>query len=153
LVTCRTTIAIGTVALGALAAGGCGGSQKFANRPKPPLPINVTVYIDSGRVSVSPDAVGAGPVVLQVTNQAAEAESMAIMPPGGGNQPLASTGPIPPKATAQIAVNLKSGNYSVTANSGGGSSDSSSTSTAAIQPGRMHVGAPRPGSRNVLLTP
>ena len=48
----RTTI--GMMAAGAIAASGCGSSEKFANIPKPPPPINLTVYINDSRVSVSP---------------------------------------------------------------------------------------------------
>jgi hypothetical protein len=141
-----------SVAVTALAAGACGGTAKYANEQKPPLPINVTVYISDGRVSVSPSAVGAGPVVFEVSNHASQAESLAIMPAGGGSQPLASTAPINPQGTTQVAVNLgRKGSYSVRAS--GGSTDASLNGPGGITPATILVGTSRPGSRDVLLTP
>jgi hypothetical protein len=134
------------LAITAFAAAGCGGTSKFANRPRPPLPVNITVFIRDGRVSVSPTSVGAGPVVFQVANYARSSESLAISRRGGAS--LASTGPINPQATAQVAINLSSqGDYAVSATKGGSSGAGSGPSAT------VHVGAPRRGSRNTLLTP
>ena len=72
----RTTT-IGILGISSIALAGCGSSKTFANRPRPPVPVNLTVYINNARVSVSPHAVGAGPIVFIVTNQAARAESLA----------------------------------------------------------------------------
>src|SRR5690349_17877921 len=101
----RTTI--GILGVSAIALAGCGSTKTFANRPRPPVPINLTVYVSNARVSVSPQAVGAGPVVFIVTNQAARAESLAIRQGGGGS--IANTGPINPQGTAQVTVNLRRG--------------------------------------------
>jgi len=60
---CRWTIRM--LALGALAVSGCGGTSKGATTPRPPAPVNLTVYIDNSRVSVSPTTVGAGPVASE----------------------------------------------------------------------------------------
>ena len=100
----RTTT-IGILGVSAIAFAGCGSSKTFANDPRPATPINLTVYINNARVSVSPQAVGAGPVVFIVTNQAARAESLAIQRKGGGGS-IANTGPINPQGTAQVTVNL-----------------------------------------------
>jgi hypothetical protein len=138
----------------AAAAAGCGGGAHFANRPRPPSPVNLTVYINDQKVSVSPTSVGAGPVVFIITNQASNAESLSVTSPGGsGSQPLADTGPISPQATAQLSVNLQSpGDYSV------GTSPTSSTEAAAatptgIQAALIHVGAPRPNSNSDVAQP
>ena len=57
---CRWTI--GMLAVGALAVSACGSTSQGATTPRPPAPVNLTVYIDNSRVSVSPTSVGAGPV-------------------------------------------------------------------------------------------
>ena len=49
---------------------GCGSSGSFANKPRPATPVNLTVYINNARVSVSPGSVGAGQVVFIVANHA-----------------------------------------------------------------------------------
>lgn len=144
---------MGVLAVTAVAVSGCGGNQKFVNRPRPPLPVNLTVYINDFKVSVSPAAVGAGPVIFQVTNNASRAESVAIVRSSGGGQALASTGPISPQASAQVSVNLRvGGDYMVTTASGG-STDASLAAPASIQPGVVHVGAPRATSHNELMVP
>jgi hypothetical protein len=123
-----------------LIAGGCGGTAKYANAPRPPVPVNLTVYIGASRVSVSPASVGAGPVVFIIANRAASAEALSVA--GAGDQPLASTAPINPQGTAQVAVNFSaSGDYTVTASGGG------------IAPARIHIGAARAGGGSVLLQP
>src|SRR5437016_13471613 len=93
----------GTLAVTVLAISGCGGSGNFANKPRPATPVNLTVSINDQRVSVSPSSVGAGEVVFTVTNQASKAESMTIHPAGNSSQSLASTGPINPQSTSQVA--------------------------------------------------
>jgi hypothetical protein len=138
----------------ALAVSACGGSQHFANQPRPAAPVNLTVYVNDHRVSVSPSSVGAGPVVFIITNQASNAESLSVTSSGGGNaQSLADTGPISPQATAQLTVDLKDpGDYTV------GIAPNSSTEAAAatptgIQPALIHVGSARPNSNNQVGQP
>jgi hypothetical protein len=131
---------------------GCGNTTRYANKPRPALPVNLTVYISDSRVSVSPSTVGAGPVVFEVTNQSTRAESISVSPKGGGGS-LASTGPINPQATAQVAVNFARGDYLVSTSSGGSGSDAAQAQTDSIQAARVHVGPSRQGSGSVLLTP
>ena len=137
------------LALGALAVSGCGGTSKGATTPRPPAPVNLTVYIDNSRVSVSPTTVGAGPVEFIITNQASQAESLAILRSGASaGQPLASTAPINPQATAQISVNFTSpGSYAVATGGGGPGSGS------AIRAASIHIGAKRVSSDSQLLQP
>jgi hypothetical protein len=137
----------------AAAAAGCSSSGSFANKPAPPQPVNVTVYINDSKVSASPTKIGAGPVNFIVTNQASQSESLTIQPAGGAGQALANTGPINPQATAQIQVNFSSkGDYTV-ATTAGGSSDAASATSTPIQPVTIHVGAPRSGGSTQLLNP
>jgi hypothetical protein len=144
---CSRTIAM--LAGAALAVSACGSNSPAVTAPRPPAPVNLTVYIDNSRVSVSPTIVGAGPVEFIITNQASQAESLAILRSGASSgQPLASTAPINPQATAQIAVNFSSpGTYTV-ATAGGGPGSSSPIRAASI-----HIGAKRASSDNQLLQP
>jgi hypothetical protein len=143
---------IGTLAACAVISG-CGGTATFANKPRPPSPVNVTVYVNNSRVSVSPNSVGAGPVVFIVTNQASKSESLAVQPSGNsGAQPLADTGPISPQATAQVTVDFSSpGDYTISA--GRGSTDAALATAGPIQSATLHIGAQRPSSSGALLQP
>jgi hypothetical protein len=147
-------ITIGIIGASAIAAAGCGGGSKFANRPRPPSPINLTVYINNARVSVSPSSVGAGPIVFIVTNQASHAESLEIQPANAasGSQPTADTGPINPQATATVKVDLAQGDYTMMTVSGS-SSQSATATEPMIQPAQLRIGPPRPSAKNATLQP
>jgi hypothetical protein len=149
----RTT-RIGLLALTTAAIVGCGGGSHFANKPKPAIPVNITVYVNNARVSVSPSSVGAGPVVFIVTNQANTAQSVQVLPAGQtGAQALAATGPINPQGTAQVTVNLTSPGAYTIGTAMGGSSDATIASPTSIQPALLRVGPPRPNGSNALLQP
>jgi hypothetical protein len=136
----------------ALAACGGGGAH-FANLPRPPSPVNVTVYINDQRVSVSPAAVGAGPLVFIVTNQASRAESMQILQGGApAAAPVTSTGPISPQATAQIKVSLIKGRYTVGIGPSG-QTEAARAAHSGIQPAVLRIGRQRPSASNQLLAP
>jgi hypothetical protein len=138
------------LAVTALFICGCGNTTRYANKPRPATPINLTVYIGNNHVSVSPASIGAGPVVFEVTNQSGSAQSLSVSSAGGNS--LASTGPINPQGTAQVAVDLARGEYQISASSGG-SSDASQAQPGSLSPGRVHVGAPRPSAGGTLLSP
>ena len=131
----------------ALAVSACGATSKGATTPRPPAPVDLTVYIDNSRVSLSPARVGAGAVTFIITNQASQAESLAVLPSGSAaGQPLANTGPINPQATAQVTVNFTSpGKYALS--TGGGGPGSS------IQSASLKVGKAQSSSDNQLLQP
>jgi hypothetical protein len=133
------------LAVGALAVSACGATSKGATTPRPPAPVNLTVYIDNSRVSASPTSVGAGPVAFIITNQASQAESLAVLRAGAAaSQLLAETGPINPQATAQITVNFTSpGSYSLSTGGDGGS----------VKAASIHIGKPRSSSDDQVLQP
>ncbi len=133
----------------AVAVSACGSSSPAATTPRPPAPLNLAVFIDNSRVSVSPTIVGAGPVEFIITNQASQAESVAILPSGASaGQPLAGTAPINPRATAQFTVNFsRPGRYSVATGAG------ASGSSAGIRAASIRVGGKRASSDNELLQP
>lgn len=144
------------LAVGAFAVSGCGGNTKtFANQSPPPVPVNVTVYIGNGRVLVSPNNVGSGPVAFIVANHASSAESIQIEPAGSsGSQPLASTGPINPQGTASVDVDFtQQGQYTVSTGSGGNTEASNASPTSSIAPATLTIGAPRKNSRGDLEIP
>ena len=148
----RTTIA--TIAVGAIAVGGCGSGAKFANHPKPATPVNLTVYINTDRVSLSPASVGAGPVIFIITNQSRNAQAVTILPAGASPaQPLANAGPINPQATTEVTVNFSNpGDYTVTTGHSG-SNQAAVGNPPTTQPAALHIGPPRPSASNVLLQP
>ena len=141
------------LAAGVLAAGCGSGGGHFANQPRPPSPINLTVYINDQRVSISPNKVGAGPIVFIVTNQASKAVSLSVLPAGvSAAQPLADTGPISPQATAQVTVDFNSpGDFVVTGISG--TTQASEALPSGIAPALLHIGKQRPSASNQLLSP
>jgi hypothetical protein len=135
-----------------LAVPGCGNGGTFANKPRPATPVNLTVYINNARVSLSPDSVGAGEVVFIVTNQASKAESL-IIHAAGETQALANAGPINPQSTDQVTVDFnRPGEYTVST-AGGGGSDAATAAKSGIQPAALHIGRKRPSSSDTLLQP
>lgn len=148
-------ITTGALLLASVILAGCGGgSAHFANRPRPPSPVNVTVYVNDHRVSISPSSVGGGPDVFIVTNQASQSESLTVAHAGDpGAAPLAQTSPISPQATAQVTVDLSPGDYVIAASSGTSTEAAAGVPTSGIQPAQLHIGAERPSSSNQLLAP
>ena len=142
---------IGILAVSAAVAAGCGGGKHFANEPRPPTPVNLTVFINNSRVLVSPTSVGAGPVIFIITNQASQAESVTVQPTAGGSS-LATTAPINPQATSEVQVKFKPGTYTVGTNGAGGS-DASQASSSQIQSASLFVGPERENSNSALLQP
>lgn len=142
---------IGILAVSAAVAAGCGGGKHFANDPRPATPVNLTVYINSSRVLVSPSSVGAGPVTFIITNQAAQAESLTVQPTAGGAA-LATTAPINPGATSEVQVNFTPGTYTV-GTTGAGGTDASQANPTPIQSVSLFVGPQRQNSNGALLQP
>jgi hypothetical protein len=140
------------VMIGCLALSACGSTGgRSAAALRPPTPVNLSVYVDDSRISVSPGSAGAGPIVFIVTNQASQAESLAISRAGGGAS-LASTAPINPQGTTQVTVNVPPGDYTVGIATHG-STDAQLSEQSSIQPASIHVGRPRGNSSSQLLTP
>ena len=131
---------------------GCGKSSTFANKPSPPVPVNMTVYINDARVSVSPSSVGAGEVVFIITNQASKAVTFTVHAGGAGAQ-LASSGPINPQGTDQVAVDFTHPGYYTLTTSSGGQTDAQAATPRPIQSALIRVGQPRASASNQLLQP
>jgi hypothetical protein len=147
-------IAIGISAATAIVLVGCGSGSKFENKPRPAVPVNLTVYVNDARVSVSPSSIGAGPIVFIVTNPATLPVSVQIPGAGAarGATPAADTGPINPQATATVKVDLEQGEYTMATGSGGSSLAQQATG-APVHSAHLHIGPPRPSAKNAVLQP
>jgi hypothetical protein len=141
--------AVGASALALSACGSVGG--KAASSVRPPTPVNLTVYVNDSRVSVSPESVGAGPVVFIVTNQARTAQALAISRLGQSH-PVATTAPINPQGTTEVSVNFRPGDYTVGIAQSGGT-DASLTEQSSIHSASIHIGKPRANSSSALMQP
>jgi hypothetical protein len=143
----RTVGQLAIIALVVSACGSAGGQSPSAARP--PNPVNLTVYVNDSRVSVSPARVGAGPITFIVTNQASHAEALAI---SMGGSTLASTAPINPQGTTQVSVNFKPGRYTI-ATGDHGKNDAQLSKQSSIRPASIHIGRERESSSNSVLQP
>src|SRR3954447_18142327 len=103
-------MACGAIVLGCAAFGvaGCGGKD-FANKPRPPVPVQLTGVITKSKVVVSPNKVGAGPVVIIVSNQSGQPHSLTL---DGGSR-IVRTGVIQPSSTGRLESTLRPGRYQV----------------------------------------
>jgi hypothetical protein len=131
------------LAAAALLAG-CGSSDDYANKPRPPSPINVTSVITTRAVTVSPKSFGAGPVVFIIANQTTKPQQVTLETHElGGSQPgiRQTTSPIGPMGTATLKVDMRQGTYVLR------------TSGAAIRPATVGVRGRRPSAQNDLLQP
>ena len=138
----RTFTAATLVALTSAMAG-CGGSDDYANEPRPPAPINVTAAITDDRVQVSPSTFGAGPIVLIIANQSSESHEITLEtdePAEGKPGIRQKTSPINPRGTAELQVDVPEGTYSVSAGSD-------------VRAAALNVGGMRESAQNDLLQP
>ncbi len=123
---------------------GCGASEGYDNEARAPLPINVTATISGERISASPVRFGAGPIVLVVTNQTDEPQTVTIETDefdGDQAGTRRSTAPIGARDTASLPVQVRRGRYVVR------------TGDDRIGPARLAVGPPRPSGQDSLPLP
>src|SRR5688500_18283979 len=112
----RRLSAVALVGL-ALTAAGCGDEDDYKNDLRPPSPINVTAYVSTDRVSVSPARFGAGPIVVVVTNQSNSSQEVTFTSESAGTSGAddvsQSTSPINPGETGEIKLDVAQGSYLV----------------------------------------
>ncbi|MBX5470546.1 MAG: hypothetical protein IRZ21_11705 [Thermoleophilaceae bacterium] len=137
----RRGAAAAVLAGAALAAAGCGGSD-FENTPRPPAPAQVTGVITESRVVVSPAEIGAGPVVIVVSNQSRQPRTLTLDGPGR----RITTAPIAPSATGEIRSAVEPGEYEVRAGS-------EKAQVREIRPATLSIGRERRSSSDTLLLP
>jgi len=122
---------------------GCGGSD-FKNKPRPPVPIELTGVITDKNITVSPAKFGAGPITLIVSNQTQESHTVTLegAPLQNKATPTQTVGPINPLDTANIQQNLPEGKFVVKV-----------SSSSPIKPATLIVGPKRSTSSNDVLLP
>jgi hypothetical protein len=122
----------------------CGEDEDHVNRERPAASMTVTAAIIDGRINVSPERFGAGPIRLIVTNQTKSAQAITLETDEvGGDSPgiTQSTEPINPSGAATLEVDVREGDYAISAEDG------------AIKPATVKVGAARPSAQDQLLLP
>jgi hypothetical protein len=122
-------------------ASGCGGGD-FKNKPRPPVPIELTGVIQPDKVTVSPNSFGAGPVLITISNQTPDAHTVTLE----GETVKERVGPVNPQDTATIQKALPEGTFEVRAGS-------TVAVPKEIQPAVLKVGRARSNSNNRLLLP
>ena len=113
----RGRIRTGAIASGLLSMAvlaGCGGGKQFADKPRPPAPLQLNGVITRDGVSISPNKLGAGPVVISISNQTPVSHTLEL--DGGTNAPV-TTKPIAPTDVGTIQATLEKGVYTVKAGS------------------------------------
>ena len=125
----------------ALLGAGC-GEDDFENRPRPAVPKELTGVIQEDKVTVSPRKVGAGPILITISNQTQAAHLVTLE----GETIRERVGPVNPLDTATIQKTLKQGSYEVSAGS-------PRAVAREIQPAQLVIGKPRKNSSDELLLP
>ena len=126
----------------AASASACGSDNvSYKNDLRPPAPINVTAAITDSQIKVSPRRFGAGPIVLIISNQSSDAQSVTFETDGREAGIRQTTSAINPAGTAQLQIEVDQGNYEL------------SVEDRRIRPASVRVGKPRPSSQNDLLQP
>src|SRR5262245_34000189 len=98
----------------AVSASACGSDNtSYKNTPRPPAPINVTAAITNSQIKVSPRRFGAGPIVLIISNQSNDAQSVTFETGGGEAGIRQTTSAINPSGTAQLQIDVHQGTYEV----------------------------------------
>jgi hypothetical protein len=139
---CGPAHAFALLATAAFTAAGCGSSSQFKNEPRPPAPVQLTGVIRDDKLTVSPDRVGAGPVILFISNQTQQAHTITL----DGTETQDTVGPVNPLDTAKIQQTLKQGRYTVKAGS-------AQAVAREIKPATLSVGPQRRDSSNQVLLP
>ncbi len=127
-----------------LALAGC-GEDDFENEPRPPVPKQLTGVITEEKVTVSPNQLGAGPVVITVSNQTDASHTITLESSDGGTI-REQVGPINPLDTATLQRTLEQGTYTVSAGS-------EAAVPKEIEPATLTIGKERKSGSDELLLP
>jgi len=139
---CGRTRAVSILFAGSVLVAGCGGDDHFKNETRPPVPVQLTGVVTDRAVQISPNKVGAGPVIIVVSNQTNGAHTLTLE----GNGTTDTVGPVNPMGTGKLQQTLKPGSYSLKAGS-------QEATAVPIEPGRVTVSRERQSSSNDLLLP
>jgi hypothetical protein len=139
----RRPLAAALCLAGAAALAACGDTEPRTNDPRPPTPVMLTAAVHDDVVQVSPSRVGAGPIVLIVSNQSKRPQRVTFETDELGGRTAgrrASTGTIAPQGTGRLTIDARTGRYAVHAGDG-------------IRTAHVRVGAPRGSAQDQLLLP
>jgi hypothetical protein len=129
----------------AITAAGC-GEDDFENKPRPPVPVELTGVIQEDKITVSPNGrdtkLGAGPFLITISNQTQDAHTITLE----GDRITERVGPVNPEDTATIQKSLPQGNYEVRAGS-------EVAVPKEIEPAELRIGPDRKDSSDRLLLP
>lgn len=128
-------------AAAALALPAC-GDDDFENEPRPPVPLQLTGVVTPERLTVSPARIGAGPVVITVSNQTPDSHTVTLE----GEGVVERVGPVNPQDTATLQKTLRPGQYVVKAGS-------ERAVEKEIRPATLVVGKQRDSASDELLLP
>src|SRR3954454_25055988 len=126
----------------AVGVAGCGGSSNFKNEPRPPAPVQLTGVIRDDQLTVSPNRVGAGPIIILISNQTQQSHTITL----DGVDTKDVVGPVNPLDTAKLQQTLKEGSYKVKAGS-------SRAVGKEVNPATLTVGPARKDSSDKVLLP
>jgi hypothetical protein len=127
---------------GATLVAGCGGGSHFKNETRPPVPVQLTGVVTDRGVQISPNRVGAGPVIITVSNQTQGPHTLTLE----GKDTTDTVGPVNPMGTGKLQSTLQPGSYTLKAGS-------QQASAQELAPGRLTVTKARQSSSNDLLLP
>lgn len=136
----RRAVILATVTV---AAAGCGGEER-ANELRPAPPVTMTAAVQDDVIRVSPRTVGAGQIILIVSNQSDRPQRVTFATDElGGTRGgrTASTPVIPARATGRLTIDAREGQYAV------------SVRDDAIRAARVFVGPPRESGQDQVLLP
>ena len=132
-----------TVTLVTISAG-CGGGEPRANELRPAPLVNLTAAVQDDVVRVSPSSVGAGQLVLIISNQSDRPQRVTFATDelGSSRGGRTATSPlIPAKSTGRLKLDAREGRYSV------------SVADDAVRAARVFVGPPRKSGQDRVLLP
>lgn len=135
-------VLVGSMAI--LPMAGCGGGDDFKNKPRPPVPIDLSGVINNTSVSVEPSHVGAGPITLVIANLSSQSHTVTLE--GGPKNTREQVGPINPQDTGTIQETLRQGVYTVKVGS-------NRATAREITPATIDVGPKRKSSSDKVLLP
>jgi hypothetical protein len=141
----------GRIRVGALASGvtvaallaGCGGGKDFADQQRPAVPLTLSGVITNTGVNVSPNRLGAGPVVILVSNQTQAPHTLTL---DGANIAPVQSASISPADTGRIQTTLAPGSYTVKAGS-------LHAVKKELKPAHLVIGKARPDSNGQVGLP
>ena len=134
----RSTLTLlALLAMASIVVAGCSGNKR-ENKLRAPAPLIVSVSIGEDRVTTSPASIGAGPATFTVINLSSTAQRFTI----SRGDFERSSGNFDPQNTTIVKVDLKQGEYELSA-----------ADALEIESRRFKVTKERPSSQNDLLLP